>query len=183
MWKKFRQAWHHLFQLDRDELPFQAQTVQIGQQELNLRRLERQNITALLDLERACYAGLTPWDRFAFMVELRKRRQSLYLALFDHDERLLAFVGCWFVAAGESHITNIAVAPEQQSKGFGTFLLNFMIDYARTLKCRKMTLEVRVDNSGAHRLYERLGFTDGNLKKAYYVEDHSDARDMTLNLN
>ena len=38
-----------------------------------------------------------------------------------------------------------------------------------------MTLEVRVSNIRARKLYERLGFKSAGLRKGYYVDNHEDA--------
>ena len=42
-----------------------------------------------------------------------------------------------------------------------------------------MILEVRVSNTSAIRLYERLGFTQVGLRKGYYTDTGEDASLMT----
>ena len=46
-----------------------------------------------------------------------------------------------------------------------------------------MTLEVRMSNEGAKRLYRKIGFEDGKIKKNYYHNNGEDALDMELNLD
>lgn len=42
----------------------------------------------------------------------------------------------------------------------------------------KMSLEVRVENVDARRLYHQLGFEDVKVKKGYYEDDKGDAIEM-----
>ena len=66
--------------------------------------------------------------------------------------------------------------------GIGTVLMEAVINKARTLKKRKIELEVRNDNEGAIHLYEKLGFyTEGIKKDGFFVEgNYVDLRQMAL---
>ncbi|MCI1986493.1 MAG: ribosomal protein S18-alanine N-acetyltransferase [Lactobacillus sp.] len=162
-------------------LTFAPQTVSLAQKEYQLRKMTNADIDAALSIERAVYND-TPWDRVAFLSELRKREHSLYLVLTQvEDDLVVAFVGCWFSKA-EAHITNIAVAPGLQHQGIGRFLMRVMIAKARDFGSDELTLEVRVDNVIAQALYHQLGFVDGRIKKGYYVANHEDALDMARDL-
>lgn len=172
MFKKFRQ-W-----LDHEppaELVFPVQSLRVGDQAFQLRRMENDDVDAALVLEKTIYHD-TPWDRIAFLSELRKTQRSLYLVLYAGDQ-LVAFIGCWF-GKDEAHITNIAVAPTYQGQGIGEALMRLMIDKAYDLGPREVTLEVRTDNVKAQHLYHKLGFQDGEIRRGYYVSTHGDAMDM-----
>lgn len=162
-----------------DTLRFPMQTLTIRDTVYQLRRMGEPDVDGALAIERAIYAD-TPWDRVAFLAELRKVQHSLYLVL-THDEHIVAFIGCWFTKA-EAHVTNIAVAPSWQRRGIGRTLMHTMIAQATAMGCSAMTLEVRTDNGTAQALYHALGFTDGRIKRGYYVSDHADAMDMRLGL-
>ena len=56
-------------------------------------------------------------------------------------------------------IGEIQILPEYQNKGLGTQLLVEVIDRARQ-QGRDVILSMGLMNSGAHRLYERLGFEE-----------------------
>ncbi|MFC6171214.1 ribosomal protein S18-alanine N-acetyltransferase [Loigolactobacillus jiayinensis] len=178
MWKKFRQWYSNETMLP--PLNFTTQEVNLGGKPFVLRRASEDDLDELLDVERRCYAGETPWDRGSFANELRKINDTLYLVLLDH-EAIVAFIGCWFTTH-ESHITNVAVDPDYQNAGIGRFLMTWMIRQSQELPSTKLTLEVRVSNEPAKHLYRKLGFQDQNIKKAYYVADHEDALNMMLPL-
>ena len=80
------------------------------------------------------------------------------------------------------HITNIGITPSYQNKGIGTYLISTAKNYARHLKLHSLSLEVRVYNVSARRLYESLGFRNQHIKSRYYLDNHEDAVDMQANL-
>ncbi|KRK39292.1 ribosomal protein S18-alanine N-acetyltransferase [Levilactobacillus parabrevis] len=141
------------------------------------------DIPEMIEIERAVYAGQAPWDSTAFANELRREKDRLYLVIRKND-KLLAFIGSTFDERNrDAHITNIAVLPEYQSKGLGRFLLGIMIKKARKLNYKTVSLEVRVSNKSAQRLYRDLQFEQTGIKRGYYFGDHEDAADMVLYLN
>ncbi len=163
------------------DLSFAPFTTTIGGHQLQIMRADDDHLIDLLNLESEVYSGSTPWSSFSFKRELRKHRNSLYLVAYEGPS-LAGFVGARY-NIGEGHITNIAVKPRLQNCGIGAFLLNLMIDRARLNDCCQVTLEVRVDNRRAQRLYRRIGFVPNFVRKDYYVTDHVDALDMVLKLD
>lgn len=87
---------------------------------------------------------------------------------------IVGFVGFW-VMADEAHITSIAVSESYRRQGIGELLMVSVIDKAMSLKARIVTLEVRVSNDGAQRLYSRYGFSKVGIRKGYYNDNREDA--------
>ncbi len=92
---------------------------------------------------------------------------------------VLGYVGFWLVA-GEAHISTIAVHPKARRKGLGELLLVKVIETALAANADFVTLEVRVSNHGAQRLYEKYGFERRGRRKGYYSDNHEDAWIMTV---
>ena len=67
-------------------------------------------------------------------------------------------------------------------RGLERILFQLPKNYARHLKLHSMSLEVRVHNVSARRLYESLGFRNQHIKPRYYLDNHEDAVDMQANL-
>ena len=63
----------------------------------------------------------------------------------------LRYVDAW-------HVMNVAIAPEFRRRGIATTLLERLFEVTEADPRRGYTLEVRVSNTDAIRLYERLGF-------------------------
>ncbi len=91
---------------------------------------------------------------------------------------IAGFSGIWMMA-GESHITNIALRQEYQGRGLGEMLLIATIDLAASLNAGFMTLEVRMSNLVAQKLYEKYGFTQSGVRRNYYLDNREDAMIMS----
>jgi len=69
---------------------------------------------------------------------------------------------------GEAHLLNIAVAPDQQRRGFGRQLLEKGVTVARQAGAERVFLEVRPSNLRARAIYEKAGFEFLSIRKKYY---------------
>ena len=88
-------------------------------------------------------------------------------------EYIFGFAGFWMMA-DEAHITTLAVREQHQRKGIGELLLISIIDLARKLDARIITLEVRISNTIAQSLYKKYGFEQVGLRHAYYTDNRED---------
>lgn len=84
----------------------------------------------------------------------------------------------------ELHLLNVCVRQQFQGEGLGTFILNFIIDYAKDSSFSLLVLEVRSSNSRAQKLYLKVGFNEMSVRKDYYPADsgREDAILMGLDL-
>lgn len=87
---------------------------------------------------------------------------------------IVGYAGLWLMT-DEAHITTIAVDPDFQGNGIGELLLVALIDRARQIGARWLTLEVRVSNDVAQRLYEKYTFKEMGIRRRYYSDNGEDA--------
>ena len=73
------------------------------------------------------------------------------------------------------HVMNVAVDPARRRQGIASRLLEQLFVDTRDDQHRGYTLEVRVSNTGAIRLYETLGFRARGLRRGYYTDNREDA--------
>jgi ribosomal-protein-alanine N-acetyltransferase len=139
---------------------------------IELRRLEMRDLDRIEEIERESYP--TPWSRSMFAGELAKP-SSVCLGAFDTDPDALVgyliisrYVDAW-------HVMNVAVAPSQRRRGIAQNLLERLFEVTANDSRRGYTLEVRVSNENAIRLYERLGFQARGLRRGYYTDNREDA--------
>jgi ribosomal-protein-alanine N-acetyltransferase len=126
-------------------------------------------------IERASFS--TPWPPNAYRSELQTNRLASYLVA-RIDNRIVGYGGMWLMV-DEAHITTFAVHPAWRRQGIGERLLLAFLDLARDRHAREATLEVRLSNVAARRLYEKYGFRPVGLRPRYYSDNNEDALIMT----
>ncbi len=119
----------------------------------------------------------TPWPPNAYRSELMTNRLASYLVA-RADGRIVAYGGMWLMV-DEAHITTFAVHPGWRRRGIGERLLLAFLDLAKERHAREATLEVRLSNLAARRLYEKFGFRPVGLRARYYSDNNEDALIMT----
>ncbi|MBC8279562.1 MAG: ribosomal protein S18-alanine N-acetyltransferase [Chloroflexi bacterium] len=98
----------------------------------------------------------------------------------DIDEvfNIAGYVSVWYQGE-EAHITEIAVKETLRGRGVGELLLIGSLKAAIDHGSKVMTLEARVSNFIAHRLYQKYSFKSVGIRKAYYSDNREDAVIMT----
>jgi len=62
------------------------------------------------------------------------------------------------IGKNDYYLSNIAVDPQFRGQGIGTYILENAFKLAEKKGCRRVILDVTLNNVGASRLYERFGF-------------------------
>lgn len=91
---------------------------------------------------------------------------------------IVGFLGMWY-AADQAHIVSVGVADGYRRRGIGELLLISAVEHATTRETETITLEVRESNAAARALYEKYGFIEQGIRKAYYSDNREDAVIMT----
>jgi ribosomal-protein-alanine N-acetyltransferase len=73
------------------------------------------------------------------------------------------------------HVMNVAVAEPYRRRGIASGLMERLFEDTARDSRRGYTLEVRVSNEAAIRLYERLGFKARGIRRGYYTDNREDA--------
>lgn len=118
-----------------------------------------------------------PWPDDAYRSELQANRLASYLVVRVGDD-VVAYGGIWLMV-DEAHVTTFAVDPAWRRQGVGETLLLALLDLAVARHAREATLEVRLSNVPARRLYEKYGFRPVGLRPRYYSDNGEDALIMT----
>jgi len=137
---------------------------------IDIRRLDLSDLDAIDAIEQRAYP--TPWSRAMFASELAKPT-SICLGAFEGDELIGYIVNSRYVDAW--HVMNVAVDPDRRRRGIATQLLEHLFELTLGDERRGYTLEVRISNDAAIRLYERLGFEPRGLRRGYYTDNREDA--------
>jgi ribosomal-protein-alanine N-acetyltransferase len=142
---------------------------------LRLEPMSLEDLPEVHRIERASFSA--PWPDDAYRSELRANRLASYLVA-RAGEAVVAFGGIWLMV-DEAHVTTFAVDPGWRRQGVGERLLLALLDVAIARHAREATLEVRLSNLPARRLYEKFGFRPVGLRPRYYSDNGEDALIMT----
>jgi ribosomal-protein-alanine N-acetyltransferase len=136
------------------------------------------DLDAVHAIERASFT--TPWPPHAYQSEIEMNRLARYVVARVEDE-VVAYAGMW-IMVDEAHITTFAVHPAWRRQRLGERLLLAILDSAIARGAREATLEVRLSNLPARRLYEKYGFRPVGLRPRYYSDNNEDALIMTTDV-
>lgn len=139
---------------------------------LSLQHLSALYLDQVVEIDRTCFGQL--WSANQYQREFDSPNSDI-LILLDTDRQQVIAYGCIWAIVDEAHITIIAVQPDQQQKSYGTLILIGLMQAAIARELARATLEVRVSNQTAIRLYEKFGFETLGQRKKYYEDTGEDA--------
>jgi ribosomal-protein-alanine N-acetyltransferase len=140
----------------------------------SVRPVEKSDLHQIIAIENA--TSKSPWS-------LQQFEQSLEdgILLLQGDQ----IIGFAFVASvlDQAELHNIVIDPSYQGQGFGSVLLQSVIDGLNE-DIKVLYLEVRVSNITAIRLYQQRGFRQIAERRDYYKTDYGreDALIMALQI-
>ena len=132
--------------------------------------MDEMHVQQVAQLEKASFSD--PWSENSIRSELNNPL-SLWVVALD-GETVVGYVGSQSVL-GESDMMNIAVSDQYRGQNIATTLVNVLIDQLRKQGNYQLTLEVRISNEPARKLYEKLGFLEVGRRPNYYHNPKEDA--------
>jgi ribosomal-protein-alanine N-acetyltransferase len=142
---------------------------------LRIEPMTLDDLPAVRAIERASF--FDPWPEDAYRNEIRTNRLASYVVARLGDD-VVGFAGLW-VMVDEAHVTSFAVDPRWRRRGVGERMLLALLDVAIARQAREATLEVRLSNLPARKLYEKHGFRPVGIRPRYYSNNGEDALIMT----
>lgn len=127
-----------------------------------LRLMTEADVQSVMQIEKIAYPF--PWTEG----NLRDCLKSNYYACVLEDGSDMRGYALMSMAAGEAHVLNLCIHPDQQGKGLGRALLHSLEQTARANKVEMLLLEVRASNRRAIELYESMGFNELGCRENYY---------------
>lgn len=140
--------------------------------------IEPMSLPDLADVHRIERVSFSvPWPDDAYRSELTGNRLASYLVARANGA-VVGYAGIWMMV-DEAHVTTFAVEPAWRRQRLGETLLVALLDLAIGRRAREATLEVRLSNLPARRLYEKYGFRPVGVRPRYYSDNGEDALIMT----
>lgn len=136
-----------------------------------VRPMRARDVPQVLAIEQATAA--TPWPRHMLMAELG-RPGTIDLVTVEGAAEIAGYVLASRYA-DVWHVLNVAVRPDRRRMGYARRMMVELFQRAGEKSHMGFTLEVRVSNQAAIRLYQGLGFLDHGVRREYYSDNREDA--------
>lgn len=141
---------------------------------MTLRKMEKNDLPALAELEKACFSD--PWSEKMIEDLLENPWDEVYVL---EEKGVIGYINYRFLA-GEGELMRIAVLYAERGHGYSKLLMDAMMDAASKNGISDITLEVRAGNIPAIALYRSYGFVREAVRKGYYHDPIEDADIMWL---
>ena len=141
----------------------------------NIRPMEIEDISSIIKLEEDIFKESLGYDML--YSELKLNPYAYYFIL-EIDDEIKGYIGTW-IEEEHSEIINFLVDKEYQHQGYGSIMLDFVINLVKMSKVPNISLEVRSSNENAIKLYNKFGFKYSHTRKEYY-SNKEDALVMIL---
>ena len=132
--------------------------------------MKAEHVPQVAQLEKMCFAD--PWSEMSIESELRSIWSYWLVAL--EEDRVVGYVGSQS-SIDEADIMNVAVQPDFRRRGVAEALIIRLVSDLKVRGIHALLLEVRVSNTPAITLYEKLGFCQVGRRKNYYHNPKEDA--------
>ena len=140
--------------------------------DITISQMTKDDIEEVVLIESEAY-GKHHWAKSSFYDEMSNNLAKYYAAK-NSDGELVGYAGTWHII-DEGHITTIAVKKEYLRNHIGEAIIQKIIDDCYKNNIKYLTLEVRVSNIPAIKLYEKYGFQSLGTRKGYYQDNNEDA--------
>ena len=142
---------------------------------ISIRTMTEYDIPSVAELEKMVFSD--PWSEKVYRETYKITGVEYVVAVDDEkygDAQIIGAAGVRNIA-GTGEITNVMVMPEYRHKGVGRRMMEELIERGRILGASELTLEVRINNTHARRLYEELGFKCEGIRPRFYRNPEEDA--------
>ncbi len=137
---------------------------------MKIRYIEEKDVEQVSELEKKCFS--VPWSYNSILKEVTNENSIFCVA---ESEGNIVGYGGMLIIIDEGDITNVAVDENYRRSGIGKNIMEFLIEEGIKKQLNSFTLEVRVGNIHAIRLYEKLGFVNEGIRRHFYEKPIEDA--------
>jgi len=105
------------------------------------------------------------WSKEQWTNEFKKDGTKIFGLLIKN---LVIGICVFQVVLDEAQINYFVVNKKFRKKGFGSYLMSYLIKNCEKLNLKKLILEVSQSNDTAERFYSRFDFSTVGIRKNYY---------------
>ena len=135
---------------------------------ISVKRINEKDIDLCYELD---LNTISLWSKKQWVEEFNKKDIKVFGLLF---ENLVIGICVLHVVLDEAQINYFVVNQKFRERGFGTYLMTFLVKYCEKLNINKLQLEVSKTNTIAENFYRRFNFLTVGIRRNYY-RDGTDA--------
>lgn len=133
------------------------------------RKANADDLTEIATLEQGCFEH--SWPAQEFYSTFGREEYEYFVAV---EEETIVGYACYTRSFEDADLLKIAIKKENRRNHVADELLEYNFTELKKQMIEKIHLEVRASNYGAYHLYQKNGFVQIGIRKAYYqkpVED------------
>lgn len=146
---------------------------------IEIRQMVEEDIADVLEVDEQIFTA--SWTEGIFKHEILDNQYAHYFVV-EADGEIIGYAGLWIVE-DDAQVTNIGLLKKYRGYKIGEKLFGFALQYAMNEGVTRLSLEVRVSNIAAQKMYEKFGLVRGGIRKNYYTDNNEDAIVMWVNLD
>ena len=135
---------------------------------ISIKRINEKDIDLCYELDSNT---ISLWSKKQWSNEFQKEGIKVFGLLFSN---FVIGICVFHVILDEAQINFFVVNQKYRRKGFGSYLMYYLIKQCKKLNINKLILEVSHTNVTAEKFYSRFDFSTVGIRKNYY-KDGSDA--------
>ena len=135
---------------------------------ISIKNINRKDIDLCYELDSNT---ISLWSKKQWANELKKEDVKVCGLLLSN---ILIGICVFHVVLDEAQINFFVVNQKYREKGYGSYLMSYLIKECEELSLKKLILEVSQNNLIAERFYNKFDFSTVGIRKSYY-KDGSDA--------
>ena len=135
---------------------------------ISIKQLNKKDVDLCYEFD---FNTISLWSKNQWANEFKKEGVKIFGLLF---ENLIIGICVYQVALDEVQINYLVVNQKFRKRGYGSFLMNYLIKRCEKQRIRKLLLEVSKNNLIAEKFYCSFDFNTVGKRSNYY-KDGSDA--------
>ncbi len=131
---------------------------------ISIKQINKRDIDLCFELDSNT---ISLWSKEQWTNEFKKDGTKIFGLLI---ENLVIGICVFQVVLDEAQINYFVVNKKFRKKGFGSYLMCYLIKKCEKLNLKKLLLEVSQSNVTAERFYNRFDFSTVGIRKNYYKD-------------
>jgi len=107
------------------------------------------------------------WTKKQWSNEFKKEGVKVFGLLLSN---FVIGICAYQVVHDEAQVNYFVVNKEFRKRGYGSFLMNYLIELCEKLEINKILLEVSQENNAAQKFYDHFNFITVGIRKNYYKD-------------